>query len=38
MKSIQLNPLGAMSQLSKLEVDKLNQSADSQLYLSLIHI
>lgn len=32
MKSIQLNPLGVMSQLSKLEVDSLNQSADSELY------
>ncbi|WP_339772555.1 nucleotide 5'-monophosphate nucleosidase PpnN [uncultured Paraglaciecola sp.] len=32
MNSIQLNPIGAMSQLSKLEVDKLNHSADSQLY------
>lgn len=32
MNSIQLNPLGVMSQLSKLEVDRLNQSADSELY------
>ncbi|MFQ3198042.1 MAG: putative Rossmann-fold nucleotide-binding protein [Paraglaciecola sp.] len=32
MKSIQLNPIGVMSQLSKLEVDRLNHSADSQLY------
>ena len=32
MGNIQLNPLGAMSQLSQLEVDKLNQSADSELY------
>ncbi|MFQ3235841.1 MAG: putative Rossmann-fold nucleotide-binding protein [Paraglaciecola sp.] len=32
MKSIQLNPIGVMSQLSKLEVDRLNQSADSPLY------
>lgn len=32
MKSIQLNPVGAMSQLSQLEVDMLNQSADSELY------
>jgi predicted Rossmann-fold nucleotide-binding protein len=32
MNSIQLNPIGVMSQLSKLEVDRLNQSADSQLY------
>lgn len=32
MENIQLNPLGTMSQLSQLEVDKLNQSVDSELY------
>ncbi|MFT4940619.1 MAG: putative Rossmann-fold nucleotide-binding protein [Paraglaciecola sp.] len=32
MKNIQLNPLDSMSQLSQLEVDRLNQSADSDLY------
>lgn len=32
MQSIQLNPLGAMNQLSQLEVDLLNQSANTQLY------
>lgn len=32
MHKIQLNPLGSMSQLSQLEVNLLNQSADSELY------
>ncbi|MCV2883264.1 nucleotide 5'-monophosphate nucleosidase PpnN [Aestuariibacter sp. AA17] len=32
MKSIQLNPVGAMSQLSQSEVDHLRQSTNSQLY------
>ncbi|MGS2719935.1 nucleotide 5'-monophosphate nucleosidase PpnN [Paraglaciecola aestuariivivens] len=32
MQKIQLNPLGAMSQLSQLEVNLLNQSTDSELY------
>ena len=32
MHTIQLNPLGSMSQLSQLEVDSLNKSADGELY------
>jgi predicted Rossmann-fold nucleotide-binding protein len=32
MQSIQLNPLGAMNQLSQLEVDLLNKSANTELY------
>jgi predicted Rossmann-fold nucleotide-binding protein len=32
MHSIQLNPLGSMSQLSQIEVDSLSQSADGDLY------
>lgn len=32
MKTIQINPTGAMSQLSQLEVDILRQSASSELY------
>lgn len=32
MQTIQLNPLGAMSQLSQLEVNLLSQSTDSELY------
>jgi predicted Rossmann-fold nucleotide-binding protein len=32
MENIQLNPLGAMNQLSQLEVDLLNQSANGELY------
>ncbi|MCF2948417.1 nucleotide 5'-monophosphate nucleosidase PpnN [Paraglaciecola aquimarina] len=32
MQSIQLNPLGTMNQLSQLEVDLLNQSANGELY------
>jgi pyrimidine/purine-5'-nucleotide nucleosidase len=32
MHSIQLNPMGSMSQLSQFEVDLLNQSANSELY------
>ncbi len=32
MQSIQLNPLGAMNQLSQLEVDLLNQNANTKLY------
>lgn len=32
MHSIQLNPLGSMSQLSQLEVDSLSKSANGELY------
>ncbi len=32
MRSVQLNPLGSMSQLSQLEVDRLNQSKNSERY------
>jgi pyrimidine/purine-5'-nucleotide nucleosidase len=32
MHSIQLNPLGSMSQLSQIEVDSLSKSADGDLY------
>ena len=32
MNSIQLNPIGPLSQLSQFEVDKLKQSVDSELY------
>jgi predicted Rossmann-fold nucleotide-binding protein len=32
MHSIQLNPLGSMSQLSQIEVDSLSNSADGELY------
>jgi predicted Rossmann-fold nucleotide-binding protein len=32
MENIQLNPIGTMSQLSQLEVDKLSHSADGMLY------
>ena len=32
MHKIQLNPLGAMSQLSQLEVNLLSESTDSDLY------
>ena len=32
MQTVQLNPLGSMSQLSQLEVDKLKQSSNSNLY------
>ncbi len=33
MNSIQLNPVGPLSQLSQFEVDKLKQSVDSELYI-----
>jgi predicted Rossmann-fold nucleotide-binding protein len=32
MQTVQLNPVGSMSQLSQLEVDKLKQSSNSNLY------
>ncbi|WP_158967048.1 nucleotide 5'-monophosphate nucleosidase PpnN [Paraglaciecola sp. L3A3] len=32
MQNIQLNPVGTMNQLSQLEVDLLNQSANGELY------
>lgn len=32
MQATQLNPIGSMSQLSQVEVDRLRQSTDSELY------